>query len=141
MIAKTKNSRLMCKIINSTHRINLTKFISQSLFEKCKNVKSLSLLGSPNVTDESIKKLASNKKLQKIKIESKWKYFILWVKILRNSFATMDQHLFIWYSNTMWHSTVSIVTKNSCPGGRLPVYIKANVLKVYFLRKCISLNS
>ena len=43
----------------------------QNLLEKCKNVKSISLLGSPNITDDSIKKIALSKKLQKIKIDSK----------------------------------------------------------------------
>ena len=47
----------------------------QHLAEKCKNLRTVSVLGSANLTDDAFKVLAGNKKLQKIKIEGEKLFF------------------------------------------------------------------
>ena len=50
---------------------SLTDESVQIVADTCKNIKVLSFLGSPFLSDETFKKLAVHKKLEKLKIEGK----------------------------------------------------------------------
>ena len=59
-------------------------YCTEEFANNCKGVKTISLLGSPNLTDESFKKLSNLKKLQKLKLESNQ-------KITDNSFKLLGK--------------------------------------------------
>ena len=42
----------------------------------CKNIREISFLGSYNLSDDSFKAIATKKKLRKLKLDSKLKYFV-----------------------------------------------------------------
>ena len=46
--------------------------VFQALTDNCKNIQHVSVLGSPNVSDDAFKALAVNKKITKLKIESEY---------------------------------------------------------------------
>lgn len=54
------------------------------LTAKCRNIRSVSFLQTPNITDLSLKALAQHRKLQQIKIEGKFDviFFIIKCKLM-----------------------------------------------------------
>jgi len=58
--------------------------IFKSLAEKCTNIKTISLIGSPNLSDQAFKALAQSKKLQKLRIDGNQ-------KITDNSFKMLGK--------------------------------------------------
>ena len=48
----------------------------QELMDGCKNIREISFLGSYNLSDDSFKAIATKKKLRKLKLDSKLKYFV-----------------------------------------------------------------
>ncbi|CAK8675999.1 unnamed protein product [Clavelina lepadiformis] len=60
-------TNLQSVFLNDMH--SLTDTCVTNLVERCTNIRALSLLGSPNLSDQAFKAIAQNKKIQKLRIE------------------------------------------------------------------------